>query len=200
MEKQKKYDIFISYRHSSGDYAGRLYDRLISKGYSVCYDKDVYNHIANADLEQLTKNIVNCKDFILFLNNTTFRENIIVALCRKVFNRPRPDWVKQEVLVALGKGSMVDSIIIDDKHRKKINIIPITYPDVADMPKNLPAEIAEIAMIPAIKYSSYYYNAFVDSVLKRLLATPKTHDYSIPRQNITREDILLSTRNRMFDL
>ena len=70
---EKKYDIFISYRHGEeapACAAGRMHERFIRKGYAAFLDFNIYQ-AEEAD-EQIRDIIKECNDFILLLSPGVF--------------------------------------------------------------------------------------------------------------------------------
>ena len=140
-------DIFISYRREGGfATANHLNDMLKHDGYSVSFDMDSLGS-GNFDTA-LLKLIDDCTDFILICNDKVFERSLDPTCERKY------DWVRNELAYAL---------------EKKKNIIPVMLDGFTEFPKNLPADIAEVAHKNAVKYSmEYFYDGFYNK-LKRLL-------------------------------
>ena len=126
--KQKKYDIFISYRRSSYDTANLIATRLTAAGYSVFFDMETLR--SGKFNEQLFDVIDNCTDFLVVLPPG--------ALDRCVND---DDWVRLEVCRAMAKNK---------------NIIPVAlngfiWPDV------MPQGMEELSNYQALTASSVEY-------------------------------------------
>ena len=98
--KQKKYDIFISYRRSAYDTANLIATRLKSAGYSVFFDMETLR--SGKFNEQLYYVIENCTDFLLVLPPG--------ALDRCV---NEDDWVRLEVQHAMNHNKNIIPIMLN---------------------------------------------------------------------------------------
>lgn len=126
--RQKKYDIFISYRRSSYDTANLIATRLKSAGYSVFFDMETLR--SGKFNEQLYNVIENCTDFLVVLPPG--------ALDRCV---NEDDWVRLEVQHAL---------------RNKKNIIPIML-NGFQWPEPMPEGMEELCEYQALTANSVEY-------------------------------------------
>lgn len=126
--KQKKYDIFISYRRSSYDTANLIATRLKSVGYSVFFDMETLR--SGKFNEQLYNVIENCIDFLLVLPPG--------ALDRCV---NEDDWVRLEIQHAMA-------------HKK--NIIPVML-NGFQWPKTMPEGMEELCKYQALTASPIEY-------------------------------------------
>ena len=73
MEKDKHFDIFISYRRDGGEIMARLlYFMLTNRGYTVFYDREAMD--SGRFDKNIQKAIENCTDFILILSPHIFRK------------------------------------------------------------------------------------------------------------------------------
>lgn len=143
--KQKKYDIFISYRRSSFDSANLIATRLKSIGYSVFFDMEALR--SGKFNQQLFNVIENCTDFILVLPPN--------ALDRCV---NEDDWVRLEVLHAM-------------KYNK--NIIPIMLNGFT-WPKIMPKGLEELPNYQALTASSVeYFDLAMERLQSRFLLSKR---------------------------
>lgn len=126
--KQKKYDIFISYRRSSYDTANLIATRLKSVGYSVFFDMETLR--SGKFNEQLYNVIENCIDFLLVLPPG--------ALDRCV---NEDDWVRLEIQHAMA-------------HKK--NIIPVML-NGFQWPETMPEGMEELCKYQALTASPIEY-------------------------------------------
>ena len=141
------YDIFISYRRKGGfDTAKHLYDLLTRDGYTVSFDIDTLRK-GKFD-ETLINRIDECKDFILIIDSNTFNR-----ILDPDFD-PRNDWLRQELSYAL---------------KKEKNIIPIFLEGVHEFPKNLPQDVAGVALWNGPEYNRYYFNDFYKTIKDKFL-------------------------------
>lgn len=144
--RQKKYDIFISYRRSSYDTANLVATRLKSVGYSVFFDMETLR--SGKFNEQLYYVIENCTDFILVAPPR--------ALDRCVND---DDWVRLEVMHAM-------------KHGK--NIVPIMLNGFT-WPKPMPAGMEELCNYNALTASSVEYFDMAMERLQECYLLSKRH-------------------------
>ena len=143
--KQRKYDIFISYRRSSYDTANLIATRLKMAGYSVFFDMESLR--SNKFNTQLYQAIDNCTDFLAVLPPN--------ALDRCV---NEDDWVRLEVCRAL-KG---------DK-----NIIPIMLNGFS-WPNPMPDGMEELRNYQAITASSVeHFDLAMERLQNRYLKSKK---------------------------
>lgn len=90
-KKDKKYDIFISYRRDGGEFTAKiLRDRLEKLGYSVFFDVE---SLRSGDFNTHLYSVIDeCTDFLLVLSPNALDR------CAN-----EGDWVRQEVERALSK-------------------------------------------------------------------------------------------------
>ena len=119
--KNKKYDIFISYRRDSFHQANLFSTRLQALGYRVFIDVEALN--SGKFNEQLLSVIKNCKDFIVVLPPN--------ALDRCV---NADDWVRREVMCAM---------------ENKKNIIPIMLAGF-EWPTPMPEGLEDLCMYQSL--------------------------------------------------
>lgn len=142
-----KFDIFISYRREGGyDTAKHLYDLLIRDGYRVSFDIDT---LRNGDFDvQLYERIDQCKDFLLIVDQHAFDR------CLDPNSVPQEDWLRCELAYAL---------------KKNKNIIPVFLSGVKGFPRDLPEDIAKVAVKNGPEYNRYHFNSFYKDLKKRFL-------------------------------
>lgn len=139
---EKKYDIFISYRRSTGEYTAKiLHDRLTEMGYKVFFDVESLR--AGAFNTKLYSVIDECRDFIIVLSPNSLDRCV-----------NEEDWVRREVEYAL---------------TKKKNVIPVmlkgfTFPEV------LPEPIEELRYQNGMEANTQYFDAFLQQLLLFLSA------------------------------
>ena len=129
-----KYQIFISYRRSTGEnLAQLLYYRFSSDGYKVFFDVETMR--SGKFNQQIYAKIDECDDFVLVLSDNALNR------CED-----EKDWVRLEIEYALQKGK---------------NIIPVlarnfTFPD------DLPESIQEIRFYQAVTANSEFFDSVID--------------------------------------
>lgn len=132
--------IFVSYRRDGGDITAKLIcEALKNLGYTVFYDYDSLN--GGYFDSRILDSIEGCNDFVLVLPPDSLDRCV-----------NEDDWVRQEIRHAL-------------KHKK--NIIPILLPGFA-FPKNMPADIADIARFNGVQFVMAYFDGVIDAVVDRL--------------------------------
>ena len=147
--KQKKYDIFISYRRSAYDTANLIATRLKSAGYSVFFDMEALR--SGKFNEQLYYVIENCTDFLLVLPPG--------ALDRCV---NEDDWVRLEVQHAM-------------THKK--NIIPVMLNGFL-WPEVMPQGMEEFNVYNALTASSVeYFDMAMERLQNRYLLSKRHFVY-----------------------
>ena len=137
MEKDKHFDIFISYRRDGGEIMARLlYFMLTNRGYTVFYDREAMD--SGRFDKNIQKAIENCTDFILILSPHIFRKK---------------------------EGDAVDHVLEEVKCARKNdkNILPLTMQgfDYKEMKEyGMPEELMDFDKIHAepILMSSFDYN------------------------------------------
>ena len=136
--------IFISYRRVGGDVCAKLIcEALKNRGFSVFYDYDSI-HGGYFDT-RIIDAIGGCSDFVLVLSRGSLDR------CES-----EDDWVRQEIVTALGGGK---------------NIIPIML-EGFEFPKELPEAIAPVSRINGIPFSMPFFDAMIGTVVDRLRARP----------------------------
>jgi hypothetical protein len=132
--------IFISYRREGGDiYAKAICDALKVRGYSVFYDFDSLQGGYFDD--RIYRAIEECNDFVLVLPPNSLDRCV-----------NEDDWVRLEIGHAIKFGK---------------NIIPVMLPDFS-FPKNLPADIANIARINGIPLIMQFFDhAVIPAIIDR---------------------------------
>ena len=144
----RKYDIFISYRHNEGGYfVEYLYSELTHSGYSVFMDSAKLIPGENYDRE-LLEVIDNCNDFILILSPHALDN------CMK-----EGDWIVREVERA------------SDKQK---NIIPIKL-NGFEMPEAVPDSLQFLEKRHWLKEPPReYYTSLLDKLSKAFVSQPVT--------------------------
>lgn len=149
-QKEKIYDIFISYRRNGGFETARLiYDRLTNLGYRVSFDLETLR--SGKFNTQLYERIEQCKDVLVLLSSNAL----------ELREDPTDDWFRLEVAYAL-------------KHQK--NIIPIflrdfNWPDK----KTLPDDIADLCDYEGVSSSDEHF----DSTFAKLSRLMKSKPHQI---------------------
>ena len=143
--KQKKYDIFISYRRDGGEFTAKiLRDRLEERGYRVFFDVE---SLRSGDFNTRLYSVIDeCQDFLLVLSPN--------ALDRCV---NEGDWVRYEVERALQKGK---------------NIVPILLRDFS-FPDTLPPSLEPLRVKNGLVANSQFFDAFLDTLTEYLHAKPR---------------------------
>ena len=145
----KKYDIFISYRRSGGEYTAKiLKDRLEDMGYRVFFDVE---SLRSGDFNtKLYSVIEESTDFLLILSPDSMER------CNN-----ENDWLRLEIVHALSRG---------------INIIPIMLRGFS-FPEALPQEIEPLRLKNGIEANSEFFDAFIGRLTKDFLkAKPRIHN------------------------
>jgi hypothetical protein len=139
------YDIFISYRRSSGaETAKHLRDVLSERGYNVFFDTD---SLRNGEFNKYLFDVIDaCTDFIIILSPG--------ALDRCVDEK---DWVRLELARALEKGK---------------NVIPIMSGDFR-FPDELPSDIDDVRWCNGIAVNVEYFDAMIDRLTTFLQSKSK---------------------------
>lgn len=129
-----KYQVFISYRRSTGEILAQLlYDRFSSDGYKVFFDVET---MRNGKFNyQIYTMIDECDDFVLVLSENALNR------CED-----EKDWVRLEIEYALQKGK---------------NIIPVlarnfTFPDV------LPESIQNIRFYHGVTANGEFFDSVIE--------------------------------------
>ena len=151
-----KPDVFISYRREGGiDFAGRLMDHLVAKGYSPFMDLESM-HSGRFDT-QIYQRIDECEHFILVLPQNALKR------CRSA-----EDWVRKEVEFAI-------------KRRK--HIIPICLSGFV-YPKRMPASMEVLRDIQSVTDSPGSFEKTVDRTVEYMMDnswTPDEYDQSFEK-------------------
>lgn len=141
----EKYDIFISYRRDGGDaVAGRISDKLTSKGYKVFFDVE---SMRSGDFnEQIYEAIDLCTDMIVVLPPGGLDR------CES-----ENDWVRLEIAYAI---------------KKNKNIIPVMLRNFS-FPQVLPEDINYIRRLQGVSASMEYFDATVSRMESLLVCNKK---------------------------
>lgn len=147
--RNKKFDIFISYRRIGGfETAKHLYDLLTNDGYTVSFDIDTLR--SGEFPKALLKRVDQCKDFILILNPTALDR------CMDETFDKKNDWLRNELAYAI---------------QTEKNIIPIFASDFA-FPENLPEDILKLQFINGVHYNEQYFDAMYGRLKEFLKSRP----------------------------
>jgi hypothetical protein len=142
VDNAAKYDVFISYRRSSGSQTARVIrSEIQNRGYKVFLDVD--------DLRpgHFDESLINC------IRNTT---NFVIILSKGSLERCSnvDDWLRKEILTAINN---------------KKNIIPLLMPGFSlPKPEEIPQELRPLLVHHGINYSHEYFNAMVDKLVSFL--------------------------------
>lgn len=137
-----QYQIFISYRRSTGKELARLfYYQLKEEGYRVFFDMETMDR--GKFNEQLYNVIDDCDDFVLVLSEG--------ALDRCASPE---DWVRHEIEHAIEKGK---------------NIIPVFTPEFV-FPADLPATMKELPYYQGVPFKSEFFDASVQKIVNLLVS------------------------------
>lgn len=144
--RDKKKDIFISYRRADGyELAKLVKDHLEKAGYSVFLDLEDLR--AGKFNEKLYSNIENCNDFIIILTPTSLDR------CSN-----EGDWVRCEIGHAI-------------KHKK--NIVPIIRSGFEFPSTPLPDDIRELPDYNGLSWSPEHFESTITHLMRRLNSTPR---------------------------
>ena len=146
-KKQKKFDIFISYRRKGGyDTAKLLYDRLRLDGYSVSFDIDT---LEKGDFDdELESRVKICKDFLLVLNPGVF-DRFYDPECN-----PKDDWVRREIACAL---------------KENKNIVPLFLDGFAYPKEPLPPDVKDITRKNSIDLNPKHFESAYAGLKQKFL-------------------------------
>ena len=171
MSQQMQYQVFISYRRSSGEnLAQLLYFRLQQDGYNVFFD--VESMRSGKFNEQIYHHISQCDDFLLVLSpNSLDRCNHI------------DDWVRLEIECAL---------------KNKKNIIPILGRDFV-FPDNLPDSIENIRYYQGVTASSEFFDEVIRKIENMLVSNSNIYVPNYSRVKNQFKDLLKNTYQSMID-
>jgi hypothetical protein len=170
MKINKRYDIFISYRHDDGDAMANLIAvKLRNAGYNVFLDVETMR--AGKFNEQLYSVIKHCKDFILILPKNGLDRCLNEA-----------DWVRQEIIHAM-------------KHKK--NIIPVMLRDFT-FPETIPAELEELRNYQGVAAGDYnFFGASIEK-LKIYLKSKRGFTWQRYKMQISAAALLLLAAAGVF--
>lgn len=145
-KKDKKYDIFISYRRDGGEFTAKiLRDRLEALGYKVFFDLET---LRSGDFNKKLYDVIDeCEDFLLVLSPN--------ALDRCI---NEGDWVRHEVEWAL---------------QKEKNIVPILLRGFS-FPETLPASMEPIRFKSGLEANTQLFDAFIETLCEYLVSAPDT--------------------------
>lgn len=141
-QKDKEYDVFISYRRVGGEQTAKIVkDELTKRGYNVFFD-----------LESLRSGNFNTKLYSVIEKSKDF----ILILAPESLDRctDEDDWVRLEIECAL---------------KNDINIVPILLKGFS-FPKELPESINDIRYKSGIEASSEFFDAFIDKLSEFLVS------------------------------
>ncbi|MCR5094509.1 MAG: TIR domain-containing protein [Lachnospiraceae bacterium] len=142
MEKNRKYDIFISYRRQGGDNAAKsIRDALDHRGYRVFFDVE---SLRSGNFNTKLFDVIDeCSDFLLILSPGGMDR------CAN-----EDDWVRQEIEHALEKGK---------------NIIPIMLRGF-EFPPELPPSLEPVRFRNGLEANTQFFDAFIDRLCEFLKA------------------------------
>ena len=147
MNKNNKYDIFISYRREGGyDTAQLLYDRLTQMRYRVSFDLETLR--GGKFNTQLYKRIEQCSDVLVVLSRDSLnlREN------------PEDDWFRLEIAHAL---------------KNKKNIVPVFLRDFTFPQKGeLPSDISDLVDYQGVTASQEPFDSVLNRICRNFKAKP----------------------------
>ena len=154
MNKNEKYDIFISYRRDGGyETAQLLYDSLKQLGYRVSFDMETLR--GGKFNEQLYSRIEQCSDVLAIMSkgSLALREN------------REDDWFRLEIAHALKRGK---------------NIVPVFLRDFKFPDKEiLPSDIAEIVEFNGVVAAQEHYDSTVKKICEKFNARPRRSKWKI---------------------
>lgn len=154
MNKNEKYDIFISYRRDGGyETAQLLYDSLKQLGYRVSFDMETLR--GGKFNEQLYGRIEQCSDVLAIMskNSLALREN------------REDDWFRLEIAHALKHGKNIVPVFLRD----------FKFPDK----KTLPPDIAEIVDFNGVVAAQEHYDSTVKKICEKFNARPRRSKWKI---------------------
>lgn len=118
--KEKKKDIFISYRREDGQiFAYLLAKTLLQKGYSVFYDRE--DLVAGSVFPQkLTESVEGCREFIAVVSPMYLgaRKNGVLRIHQD------EDWVQQELCLALKSGKSILPVLVGTTCEENWTLLP----------------------------------------------------------------------------
>jgi hypothetical protein len=138
-KKAENYDVFISYRRSTGSQTARVIrSEIQNRGYKVFLDVDDLRP-GHFD-DSLIRCICDTKNFVIILSEDCLER------CSN-----EDDWLRKEILTAINN---------------KKNIIPILMPGFSfPKPEEFPQELRPLLVHHGINYSHEYFNAMVDKLV-----------------------------------
>ena len=142
IDNSVKYDVFISYRRSTGSQTARLIrSEIQNHGYRVFLDVDDLKP-GHFD-ESLIKCITNTKNFVIILSTGSLDR------CSNL-----DDWLRKEIVCAI---------------KNKKNIIPLLMPGFYfPNPDELPQELRPLLVHHGINYSHEFFNAMIEKLVSYL--------------------------------
>lgn len=145
----KKYDVFISYRRSGGEYTAKIIkDRLEDLGYRVFFDvESLRSGNFNTKLYSV---IEECTDFLLILSPDSMERTA-----------NEDDWLRLEIRHAL---------------ECNVNIVPVMLRGF-EFPSQLPMDIDPIRFKNGLEANSEFFDAFIQKLSKSFLKSkPRVHN------------------------
>lgn len=139
-----KYDVFISYRRSDGEYTAKmLRDKLMEQGYTVFFDVEA---LRSGDFNtELYSVIENCKDFVIVLSPDALKR------CEN-----DSDWVRKEIEHAL---------------KLNKNIVPILLRGF-EFPEKLPESIEPLRYKNGLEANTQFFDAFIEKLSEFFISKP----------------------------
>lgn len=146
------FDTFISYRRSGGsNYAGTIYDFLITKGFRPFYDR---TEMENSRFdEQIRFNLVNSENYILVLSKDSFG---------RIYDER--DWFRKEISMAINNN---------------LNII-LLVEEGFEFPEELPLEIEDIVYYQKYPFKYDTLNPTLKTIEPLLLKKDNSIDIKDP--------------------
>lgn len=141
----EKYDVFVSYRRDGGDaVAGRITDKLLSKGYKVFFDVE---SMRSGDFnDQIYDAIDACTDMLVVLPPNGLDRCISAD-----------DWVRLEVAYAI---------------KKNKNIVPVMLRNFS-FPEKLPDDINYLRRLQGVVASMEFFDAVISRIESLLTCSRK---------------------------
>lgn len=141
--KKQEYDVFVSYRRTASESAGRIVEKLCSMGYRVFFD--VESMRSGKFNDQLYDVIQECSDFVIVLPENALER------CND-----EDDWVRKETLKALSS----------DK-----NIVPVMLRGFT-WPSPMPNGMEELQNYQAVVSSPDYFDLAMQRLASYLKSRP----------------------------
>lgn len=156
-----KYDVFISYRRSSGEYTAKIIkDRLEESGYKVFFDVE---SLRSGDFNtKLYSVIEQCSDFLLILSPDSLDRT-----------EAEDDWMRLEIEHAL---------------KNNINIVPVLLRGF-EFPSKLPQPIDSIRYKNGIEANTEFFDAFIKRLSNSFLKSKPTIKHRITQNVVFRKTL-----------